>query len=362
MCRVLQVGGRLDLGEEAFGADDRGELRPQHLQRDLPLVLQVVGHIDGRHPACTDLTLDTISAFECRVQAGYQVGRTHAARCELLHRSASDPNLCRELGRYPPALTDAADAGIEDSKACRTPPPRRRPSMKRGVGLIGHVRRSRPLLRSRAGEAWAASFLRSPETRLLYSSVSHVAMTMRCRNSGVSASSWWASKTRRSGPPLIETNQAPSMNSGPPPGTGATFPRYRRSRWMNSMERTTSTSLDRLQEQTNVRMTLRDHDASSRISRTDSQNPLPSTPTFHSTPHTQRRCPGQALSCGEHATRTVDSRDTASQAEKCIVNPLLAPRVLAAILKLCTGKVGPVHDWATREVRPREAFHAIRAT
>ena len=66
--------------------------------------------------------------------------------------------------------------------------------------------------------------LRSPETRRLYSSVSHVAIIMRCRKSGVSASPRWASNTRRSSPPFIETNQAPSTNSGPPPGTGPTRP------------------------------------------------------------------------------------------------------------------------------------------
>ena len=31
--------------------------------RDLPLVLDVVREIDGRHPALTELTLDTVTAF-----------------------------------------------------------------------------------------------------------------------------------------------------------------------------------------------------------------------------------------------------------------------------------------------------------
>ena len=36
--RVLQVGGGLDLAQEPLGADHRGELRPQHLDRDLAVV------------------------------------------------------------------------------------------------------------------------------------------------------------------------------------------------------------------------------------------------------------------------------------------------------------------------------------
>ena len=36
----------------------------QDLQRDLSFVLQVVGQIDRRHAALTELTLDGVAAFE----------------------------------------------------------------------------------------------------------------------------------------------------------------------------------------------------------------------------------------------------------------------------------------------------------
>ena len=49
--RVLQVGGRLDLAEEPVGADDRGQLRPQDLDRDLAVVLEVLGEVHRRHAA-----------------------------------------------------------------------------------------------------------------------------------------------------------------------------------------------------------------------------------------------------------------------------------------------------------------------
>jgi len=119
---------------------------------------------------------------------------------------------------------------------------------RRGRPMFGHRRLSDPVLRSSAEGSPCPPFLRSPETRLLYPSVSHVAITMRCWNSGVSTSSRWASNTRRSGPPFIDTNQAPSLNSGPPPGTGATLPQYRRPLWMNSIDRDTLTSLATLSQ------------------------------------------------------------------------------------------------------------------
>jgi len=45
-----------------------------------------------------------------------------------------------------------------------------------------------------------------------------------------------------SGPPFIDTNPAPSLNSAPPPGSGATRPLYRRPSWMKSIDRSTSSS------------------------------------------------------------------------------------------------------------------------
>ena len=39
--RMLQIGGELDLGEEPLGAEHRGELGVQHLERDVAVVPQV---------------------------------------------------------------------------------------------------------------------------------------------------------------------------------------------------------------------------------------------------------------------------------------------------------------------------------
>ena len=61
---MLQVGRRLDLRQETLGTDDRCELGFEDLERDLPLVLEVVSQVDGGHPALTEGGLDTVAAFQ----------------------------------------------------------------------------------------------------------------------------------------------------------------------------------------------------------------------------------------------------------------------------------------------------------
>ena len=77
---VLQLRGRLDLGEEPLTPDDGRQLGLQDLQRDLALVLQILGEVDRRHPALAQLPLHAIPAFESVVQSGDRVGRTHARK------------------------------------------------------------------------------------------------------------------------------------------------------------------------------------------------------------------------------------------------------------------------------------------
>jgi hypothetical protein len=59
----LGVRRRLDLGQETLGPDYSSEFRLEHLERDLPLVLDIVGQVDGRHPALTEFGLDAVAAF-----------------------------------------------------------------------------------------------------------------------------------------------------------------------------------------------------------------------------------------------------------------------------------------------------------
>jgi hypothetical protein len=55
-----QVRGELDLLDETLGADHRRELRVQDLERDLAVMPDVFGEVDGGHPARTELALDAV--------------------------------------------------------------------------------------------------------------------------------------------------------------------------------------------------------------------------------------------------------------------------------------------------------------
>ncbi len=65
--RVLEVGGGPDLGQKTLSTDDGGKLGPQHLDRDLAAVAQVVGQIHGGHAALPQLAVDPVAVGQtCR--------------------------------------------------------------------------------------------------------------------------------------------------------------------------------------------------------------------------------------------------------------------------------------------------------
>ena len=72
---MLQVGDRLDLAQEPLGADDGGELGPQHLDGDLAAVLEVVGEVDRRHAALAELALDAVAVGDQGLQPVNGVGQ-----------------------------------------------------------------------------------------------------------------------------------------------------------------------------------------------------------------------------------------------------------------------------------------------
>jgi len=66
---VLQAGGGGDLLHEALGAEHGSQLGPEHLDRDLPLVLEVLGQVYRGHSALAQLPLDAIPVGECGGEA-----------------------------------------------------------------------------------------------------------------------------------------------------------------------------------------------------------------------------------------------------------------------------------------------------
>ncbi len=71
---MLQPRGDLDLAQEALGAELRGELRVEHLDRDRPMVLQILREEHRRHAPPTELTLDRVAVGESLTKGVEQIG------------------------------------------------------------------------------------------------------------------------------------------------------------------------------------------------------------------------------------------------------------------------------------------------
>jgi hypothetical protein len=80
---VLEVGRRLDLGQEPLGSDDRRELGLQDLDRDLALMPEIVGQVDRGHASGAELTLDAVPALEGGVQTGDGIGHRYLGRVRI---------------------------------------------------------------------------------------------------------------------------------------------------------------------------------------------------------------------------------------------------------------------------------------
>ena len=64
--RMLQTGGRLDLGEKTFRAECGCQIGMQNLDGNVALVPQVVRAIDRRHPTRADLPVYPIAVLQRR--------------------------------------------------------------------------------------------------------------------------------------------------------------------------------------------------------------------------------------------------------------------------------------------------------
>ena len=66
--RVLQPGGELDLALEALGAQRAREIGVEHLERDRPVVPQILGEEDGGHAAPPELALEGVRRGKRRLR------------------------------------------------------------------------------------------------------------------------------------------------------------------------------------------------------------------------------------------------------------------------------------------------------
>ena len=73
--RVVQPGGGLDLAEESLTPERGGELGFQYLDRNLAMVLLVLGEKDDRHSPPTQFAANRVAVSEDSSQAGQRVSR-----------------------------------------------------------------------------------------------------------------------------------------------------------------------------------------------------------------------------------------------------------------------------------------------
>ncbi len=69
--------GQLNLSKKPLAAERFSEIRTQHFDRDFPIVLEVVGHVDHGHTARAEFAVEAIAIGECIDQRDRGV---HAAR------------------------------------------------------------------------------------------------------------------------------------------------------------------------------------------------------------------------------------------------------------------------------------------
>ncbi len=58
---MLESGRDLDLAQEPLGPQYCGQLRTEYLESYLPMMLEVLGEIDGSHAAAAKLSLDLVA-------------------------------------------------------------------------------------------------------------------------------------------------------------------------------------------------------------------------------------------------------------------------------------------------------------
>jgi hypothetical protein len=83
---MLQAGGDPDLLEESLRSERGGELGAQNLERDGPIVPEVVSEVDHGHAAASELALDAIPIGQGGREESGCVGQGGNRRMPFLER------------------------------------------------------------------------------------------------------------------------------------------------------------------------------------------------------------------------------------------------------------------------------------
>ena len=135
--RMLRVGGCLDLSPEPLGADHPGELRLQHLDRNLAVVRQILGQLDPAIPPAPSSRSRGLRSASTRAsgQAGYLTPPAAAASPRMSRKWSIGPAPSTGARRATPATpsVNASEThranrwlGQDRELAAETPPSRAR--------------------------------------------------------------------------------------------------------------------------------------------------------------------------------------------------------------------------------------------
>ena len=93
--------------EEPLGAEDGGQLGLQHLDRDVAVVLEVVGEIHGRHAALAQLALDPVAVGQGGLEPREEFGHFMVYRGKTMVRGKT---IVTDTGNGPKLSSSAASS------------------------------------------------------------------------------------------------------------------------------------------------------------------------------------------------------------------------------------------------------------
>ncbi len=84
--RMVEVGGDLDLAEKPLGSQCCSEFGAENFDRHLAVVFEIVGEVDRRHAASTDLFLDGVAVGEGGFETVEKLGHCVLAPLGTVYR------------------------------------------------------------------------------------------------------------------------------------------------------------------------------------------------------------------------------------------------------------------------------------
>ena len=100
-----------DLSEEPISSHRGREMRIEHLERDLSIVLEIVREIDDGHPSMTYLALNGVTVLQNRGEVMLDLGQTAFREGCTLHSITASPAEPEDLSEHHACIAAAITPG-----------------------------------------------------------------------------------------------------------------------------------------------------------------------------------------------------------------------------------------------------------